>query len=132
MIVKFISMVWKLLGLRCIKCWNYIFSSKGPIFNKNAHNLMSSADKAVHKIQSYCHCMGQTPPVIGMKLFNSLVRRILKYGCEVWCPMLSTQIKETLEKCQLKFMKSVLRVKRQTTNTNTRCQRRAWGISLRN
>jgi hypothetical protein len=94
-----------------------IFSSNGPLFNENVLSLITSATRAVHKVRAYCKSMGQIPPVTAMKLYNSLVAPILSYGCEIWFPVISQNLKDTVDKFKLKFMKSALRVKQQTSTT---------------
>jgi hypothetical protein len=91
-----------------------VFSSNGPVFNENVTSVLSSSVRATYKVLSYCKCFGQMPPVLTMKLFNSLVAPIISYGCEIWFPLINQQLKGMIEKFHLKFMKSVLHVKQQT------------------
>ena len=56
----------------------------------------------------------QMPPILSVKLFNSLVP-ITTYGSEVWFPLINQTLKDSIDKSKLKFMESVLRVKQQTS-----------------
>ena len=49
-----------------------IYSSKGPSFNDydDVISQISGANRAIHKVHSYCKCLGQTP-VTAATLFNS-------------------------------------------------------------
>ena len=92
-----------------------IFSSIGPVFNLNVESLIYSANRAIHKLRSYCRCFGQFPPVTALNLYNSLVAPILAYGCEVWFPLVNQNLKESIDKFKLKFLKSILKVRQQTS-----------------
>ena len=56
------------------------------------------------------------PPIIAMKLFNSLVLPILSYSCEIWFPIICKTLRANLNVFQMRHFKSVLNVKQSTSN----------------
>ena len=69
---------------------------------------LSSALKAYFKVLKFCKCLGQVPPIVAIKLFNSLVLPIILYGCEIWFPLINQTLKTKLNVYQLKNMKTKL------------------------
>lgn len=79
-----------------------IFSSSGPLFNENVISFLASSSKASHKVYSYCKAIGQVPPVLAVKLFNSLVAPIFTYACEMWLTLVSLGARDTqIEICEV-------------------------------
>ena len=93
-----------------------IFSSESCLFNKHLDGSLSSALKASFKVLKFCKCLGQVPPIVAMKLFNSLVLPIILYGCEIWFPLINQTLRTKLNVFQMKNMKSILKVKQSTAN----------------
>ena len=93
-----------------------IFSSESCLFNKHLDGSLSSALKASFKVLKFCKCLGQVPPIVAMKLFNSLVLPIILYGCEIWFPLINQTLRTKLNIFQMKNMKSILNVKQSTAN----------------
>ena len=85
------------------------------MFKLNVESPINSANRVIHKVRSYCRCSGQFPPVTALNLYNSLVAPILAYGCEVWFSLLNQNLKESIDKLKLKFLKSILKVRQQTS-----------------
>ena len=61
-----------------------VFSNyNGPIFNEHVTSIVDRSSRAMFKGLSYCKCLGQTPSVLAMKLFNTLVGPIMMYWSEI-------------------------------------------------
>ena len=58
------------------------------------------------------------PPIVAIKLFDSLVLPIILYGFEIWFLglLISQNLRTKLNVFQMKNMKSILKVKQSTTN----------------
>ena len=77
--------------IEIVKGYTYlgaIFSSGSLLFNEHLDDILSSALKASFQVLKYCKCLGQVPPIVAMKLFNSIVLPILSYSCEIWFPII--------------------------------------------
>ena len=104
----------------------------GIIFTYNGNMKHSSDDlykkglKAFFKLKSKFMNFENIPIKTSLKLFDTLIRPIITYGCEVWftdykfsldnCDKLNT------EKLQHKMLKSILGVKRQASNMACRLE----------
>ena len=91
-----------------------IFSSESCHFNKLLDGSLSSALKASFKVLKFCKCLDQVPPIVAIKLFNSLVLPIILYGCEIWFPLIIQTLRTELNVFQMKNMKSIPKVKQST------------------
>ena len=89
----------------------YTVNSAGSYTN-GTKALRTSALKAIFNIKCICQNNQHITPKIQLYLFNTLVKPILGYACEVW----GAYPAKPLETIHLKFLKHVLGV-RQTTPT---------------
>jgi hypothetical protein len=71
------------------------------------------AQKSLYRIYSLCKGVGTLPPQVAMKLFDSLVASVLRYGCEVWYSPVKACV-DPVEKVHLKYMRYVLGVRQST------------------
>jgi hypothetical protein len=93
-----------------------IFSTEGNIFKKHSDYTLGKALQATYKIQNNCRPLGQVPPDVAIKLFNSLVLPIIEYGAEIWSGCFNTKDIHDLDIFQLKFLKRILKVRQQTSS----------------
>lgn len=99
-----------------------IFTPSGS-FTKAINILKDKACKAFFKIRENLY---NSSVKCGFKLFNSLLRPILCYGCEIWAPYLLKGLKNgnfidicdkvSGENLHIKFCKLILGVHRKATN----------------
>ena len=82
---------------------------------------------ALQAMWSRCHQIKLTDPLLLMKLFDSLVRSRLLYGCEIWGADLHTYTDTTspashydIEKVHVQFLKQLLQVRKATSGTIVR------------
>lgn len=92
-----------------------LFSNKKDIFCDNVMFIRDKAMKTIATIFRYArHAFGsQLSFQLMMKIYDAQVRPVMEYGAEIW--FRGKSIKE-LETAQLKFIKSTLGVKQQTSN----------------
>ena len=83
--------------------------------------LLASAQRAANWLSGRCHALGIRDLSAALRLFNMYVRPILLYACHVWLPFLDSGENNAfrlecspLEKVQLSFMKSFLRLPQST------------------
>ncbi len=102
--------------IETVKSYKYlgcVISNHGNLFNEHVKYALEKAHRAEYKIYSYCYKLGQIPPLLACKLFDSLVSPIIGYCGEIWY---NNTHKDTIEKYHLKFLKKILKVKPATTN----------------
>ena len=97
-----------------------VFNNNGPIFNEHVTGILDSSSRVVFKVLSYCKSLGQTPPVLAMKLFNTLVSPIMMYGSKIWYTLTSQQLKDKMLRFQLRYNYEV-HIKSKTTDINSSC-----------
>ena len=78
--------------------------------------LCKAATRAMFGLQRRCQQLHLHDPIIKCKLFDTLVKPILCYGCEVWSIVASKSDLDKLERIQIGFLKRLLEVQIQTTN----------------
>lgn len=78
--------------------------------------LCKAAKRAMFGLQRRCQQLNIQDPVLKCKLFDTLVRPILCYCCEVWSVLGSKSDLKDLERVQLGFLKALLGVQ-----TSTKC-----------
>ena len=104
----------------------------GVVFTYNG-NMKHSADelykkglKAFFKLKSQFLNFENIPIKISLKLFDTLIRPIITYGCEIWFSDYKFDLKNinnlNTEKLHHKMLKTILGVKRQTSNLACRLE----------
>ena len=78
--------------------------------------LCKAATRAMFGLQPRCQQLHLHDPIIKRKLFDTLVKPILCYGCEVWSIVANKSDLDKLERIQIGFLKRLLGVQIQTTN----------------
>ena len=78
--------------------------------------LCKTATKAMFGLQLRCQQLHFHDPIIKCKLFDTLVKPILCYGCEVWSIVANKSDLDKLERIQIGFLKRLLGVQIQTSN----------------
>ena len=78
--------------------------------------LCKAAKRAMFGLQRRCQQLNIQDPVLKCKLFDTLVRPILCYCCEVWSVLGSKSDLKDLERVELGFLKALLGVQ-----TSTKC-----------
>lgn len=78
--------------------------------------LCKAATRAMFGLQRRCQQLHLHDPIIKCKLFDTLVKPILCYGCEVWSIVANKSDLDKLERIQIGFLKRLLGVQLQTTN----------------
>ena len=86
-------------------------SSSGS-FNINTQELVKSARRALFALKVFFAKYDELSPSLQLMFFNSMVRPILFYGCEVW----GICAADPIEVFYREFLKYVLRVKTSTPN----------------
>jgi hypothetical protein len=68
--------------------------------------LTAAGQRAVYALQQRCHELQLDVPATMCSLFDSLVRPVLSYGCEVWCMYPSpTRLRDKAEVLHRRFLK---------------------------
>ena len=126
--------------VECVKSYKYLgidFDNRGS-FTSAVENLRIKAMKACFKLKTIIGSNNLSPKV-ALGLFNTLVKPIALYGCEVWGPSLcANSIAKTLshfeslptEKVQLSFARFILGVNRHTTTAAVRGELGLFPIAL--
>lgn len=70
-------------------------------FSRCAERLADSGLKALHAMYARCRELRLEVPSLMCKLFDSLVRPVLSYGCEVWACIPGTAAAATRERCEV-------------------------------
>ena len=97
---------YKYLGVWC--------SNKNKLLSENFAYLSNKASKALSAIQNYCsETLGKLTPRLALKTFNSQILPILLYCTEL---MYNGKQMQEIEQIQLKFLKIMLGVRRQTSS----------------
>jgi len=108
---KYVTFNFNAQAIQQVSQYKYvgvIFNSQDPVFNEQCSmSTVKNSYRALFKVAAYCKCLGQIPPVLAVKLFNSLVTPILIYGSEIWYPVVNHQLKDRPAMFQLQFLKSV-------------------------
>lgn len=76
--------------------------------------LCKAAKRAMFGLQRRCQQLGIHDPILKCKLFDTLVRPILSYCCEVWSVLGCNTALAELERVQVGFLKVLLGVQVQT------------------
>ena len=92
-----------------------MFSTNSPKFQANYQNVRSKSLRAIYMAKKLMNnTIGKNASIsTQFKMFDSQIRPILEYGCEIWysgCPI------KILESVHTEFMKRALGVKKQTSN----------------
>ena len=91
-------------------------SDHKDIFHKVYQELADKGRKAVHEVYSNCsEHIGRPNPRTALKLFDSQVRPCTDHGCEIWGLNKGREV-DKLETRQLRYLKSMLGVRKQTTS----------------
>jgi hypothetical protein len=103
-----------------------IISANGGLHD--AQNALK--DKGLKAMHSIIKDTTECRPSLALKLFDSLIRPVLNYGCEVWAPSILNGLNESnfitlcdksgVEKVMLKFAKFYLGVHKNATNVAVR------------
>lgn len=95
------------------KYLGHVLCNTRNIHTQMHQNLAIQAQRALHLLNDNIKStVGYMAPKLALRMFDTHVLPILEYNCEVWFS--KKQISE-IEKIQLKFLKSMLGVRNQTT-----------------
>ena len=73
-------------------------------FKKAIHHVSCQSKKIIFALKQ-CLIKLQTPPVsVALHLFNSIIKPILCYGCEIW----GFTVKEEIERIEVQYLKYIL------------------------
>ena len=61
-----------------------VFQTIASVFKEHLAFVLTKAARATQKVQNLCAQLGTSPPLLGLKLFNSLVLPSIEYRSEVW------------------------------------------------
>ena len=78
--------------------------------------LCKAATRAMFGLQHHCQQLHLHDPIIKCKLFDTLWKAILCYGCGVWSTVANKSDLDKLERIQIGFLKRLLGVQIQTTH----------------
>ena len=93
------------------KYLGYTFSSSGS-FTAGTKSLRTSAIRAIFNVKCIMQQFKELTPRLQILLFNTTVKPILEYGCEVWGACTA----KPLDIVHIKFLKYVLGVRQNTPN----------------
>ena len=108
-------------------CYLGIMISNTGTFKKAINHLLRKASNAYFSIRKEFNFYNNTSPKVLLKLFDSMIRPILLYGCEVWgvfefrkstadyLKKYLLSVKHTFESLHTKMCKNVLGVNRNAT-----------------
>ena len=94
------------------KYLGYSLSTSGSHSN-GVKNLRSSAHRAMFSLKCIFQKYKYLSPKIQLSLFNSMIKPILTYGCEIW----GAQQAKILDVVHLKFLKYILGVRQSTPSS---------------
>ena len=100
----------------------------GNLFSEAYKYVGNQARKAMFKLIKDSKNVGTLPPNVALKLFDALVVPILEYGSEIWFQ--NKEIPE-LESVHLKFLKTILGVRNNTSTLGVRGETGRFPILLR-
>ena len=109
---------WKDTDLEIVNAYKYLgvwINSNGN-YNTAKKFLGNQARKAVYSAKKSILYLQFPPPVISLKLYVTLVKPILCYGCEIW----GFNNDRELELIELKYLKYILCLPLSTTNAAVR------------
>ena len=82
-------------------------------FQKTIHHVSCQSKKIIFALKQ-CLIKLQTPAVsVALHLFNSIIKPILCYGCEIW----SFTVKEEIERIEVQYLKYILHLPKNDTNS---------------
>ena len=85
-------------------------------FKKAIHHVSCQSKKIIFVLKQ-CLIKLQTPPVsVALHLFNSIIKPILCYGCEIW----GFTVKEEIERIEVQYLKYILHLPKNATNSAVR------------
>ena len=87
------------------------------VFAENYEYLCNKARRSIFSIFKKTKNFGSLPPKIRIYLFDSLVRPVLIYGCAIWGTRANGR--EQMDKIHLMYLRSVLRIKTNSSNIIT-------------
>jgi exonuclease III len=95
------------------KYLGHIISNAPKTYNLMYEHLATQAQKAMHAMkENIKSIVGYLPPNLNLKMFDTHILPILEYNSEIW---FSVDEINVIEKIQLKFLKNLLGVRRQTS-----------------
>ena len=78
------------------------------------HVIISCQSKNIIFVLKQCIIKLQTPPVsVALHLFNSIIKPIFCYGCEIW----GFTVKEEIERIEVQYLKYILHFPKNATNS---------------
>ena len=117
--------------LKISETYSYLgvqFTKKGS-FQKAVNFLKEKASKAMYLLKSSLYTGITFQPDLPLKIFDSTVRPILTYGCEIWCIEYfnlflkpHTTDKTPFEHINNKFCKSIMGLPRQASNFGVKAE----------
>ncbi len=110
-----------------VTCYNYLglkISASGQ-FNIAIKDLTDKARRAFYSIRRPLFKFN--PPIkLWLKIFDSIIKPILLYGCEIWGPKFKlnyeTWVKNPVEIFHLEFCKNILGIHRNAPNLGCRVE----------
>ena len=85
-----------------------------PTLTPAIEYLCKTATRAMFGLQRRCQQLHLHDPIIKCKLFDTLVKPILCYGCDVWSIVANKLGLDKFERIQIGFMKRLLGVSADT------------------
>ena len=83
--------------------------------------LCKAATRAMFGLQRRCQQLHLHDPINKCKLFDTLVKPILCYGCEVWSIVANKADLDKMERIQIGFLKRLLGMQIQTAQFARSC-----------
>jgi hypothetical protein len=79
------------------------------------NKLIAAGKKALFALRRRCNDLSITDPEIMCQLFNSLVRPVLSYACEVWTGCTGAKRLQQAEQVHRMFLRGILGVNKTTS-----------------
>lgn len=115
---------YKYLGV----LFNRVKDTRGNIFKDMSQYIADKALKSCFACIRKCSKIGSVTPNIFFKLFDSYVRPILEYSCEIWT---TGSYKDMLERIQLRYIKMILGVKVSSSTAALFCETGRYPLYIR-
>ena len=110
-------------NVKTMKYLGFTITAKNCSFSKTLEDLSLKANRAIYALNNKIK-ISKLPTKLALKVFNTQIKPILLYGCEVWGPYTKHDFqnwdKSKIEMTHVQFIKRVLGCNFHTSNIMTR------------